>query len=66
MQPISGSSGRVGVSEKHETHAAALFLGPSYTKRQYQYCDNSAMMLVILFLLKTMESLQKGVQPIFK
>ena len=36
-------------------------LGSVYTKRQRQRCDNSAMMLAILFSLKTMESLQNGV-----
>ena len=41
-------------------------LGPVYTKRQRQYCDNSAMTLVILFTLKTMESLQNGVATHFQ
>ena len=36
-------------------------LGPVYTKRQCQGCDNSVMTLAILFLLKTMESLQIGI-----
>ena len=30
-------------------------LGPVYTERQHQRCDNSAMMLAILFSLKSME-----------
>ena len=30
--------------------------GPVYTRHQHQYCDNSAMMLGILFSLKIMES----------
>ena len=38
--------------------------GPVYTEHQSQHCDNSAIMLVILFSLKTMESLQNGLQPI--
>ena len=38
----------------------AMSLGPVYTKRQHQRCDNSAMTLAILFSLKTMESLQTG------
>ena len=41
-------------------------LGPIYIKRQRQRCDNSAMMIAVLFSLKTMESLQNGLQPIFK
>ena len=46
-------------------------LGPVYTKRQRQLCDNSAMTLAILFSLKTMESLenrlktQSGATPLF-
>ena len=38
-------------------------LGPVYTKRLHQCCVNSALTLVILFLLKTMESLENGLQP---
>ena len=34
--------------------------GPVYTKRQSQCSDNVAIMLMILLLLKTMESLQIG------
>ena len=34
-----------------------------YTKRQCEHCDNSAMTLVILFSLKTVESLENGLQP---
>ena len=34
--------------------------GPVYTKRQSQCSDNDAIMLMILLLLKTMESLQIG------
>ena len=41
----------------------ADFLGPIYTKRPRQRWDNSAMMLAILFSLKTMESLENGLQP---
>ena len=40
-------------------------LGSLYTKRQCQCCDNSVMMLAILFSLKTVESLQNGVATIF-
>ena len=40
-------------------------LGSVYTKRQCQCCDNSVMMLAILFSLKTVESLQNGVATIF-
>ena len=36
-------------------------LGPIYTKRQHQHCDKFALTLVILFSLKTIESLQDGV-----
>ena len=39
-----------------------LILGPMYTKRQRQLCDNAAMTLAILFSLKTMESLENGLQ----
>ena len=35
-------------------------LGPVYTKRQHQCYHNSVVTLVILFSLKTMESLQNG------
>ena len=38
-------------------------LGPVYTKRQRQRCDNSAMTLVILFSLKTVELFNNGLQP---
>ena len=37
-------------------------LGPIYTKRQRQRCDNSAMTLAILFSLKTVELLENGLQ----
>ena len=38
-------------------------LGPVYTKQHSQHCDNCVMMLVILFSLKTMETLENGLQP---
>ena len=38
-------------------------LGPVYTKRQRQCFHKSAMTLVILFSLQTMESLERGLQP---
>ena len=38
-------------------------LGPIYTKRQSQRCNNSVMTLAILHLLKTIESLKNGLQP---
>ena len=41
----------------------AIPLGPIYTKRQRQCCDNCAKTLAILFSLKTMESLENGLQP---
>ena len=37
-------------------------LGPVYTKRQRQCCDNSVMTLVILFSLKSVESLENRLQ----
>ena len=37
-------------------------LGPVYTKRQCQRCDHSAMTLVILFSLNSMEILENGLQ----
>ena len=37
-------------------------LEPVYIERQHQRCDNSAMMAMILFSLKTMESLENGLQ----
>ena len=40
-----------------------LYLGPVYIKHQHQCCNNSAMMLAILFALKVMESLENGLQP---
>ena len=41
-------------------------LGLVYAKRQGQRCDNSVMTLVILFSLKTMESLQVRVATHFR
>ena len=41
-------------------------LGPIYTKHPRQRCDNCAMTLAILFLLKTLESLQNGVATYFQ
>ena len=38
-------------------------LGPVYTECHSQRCDNSAMILVSLFSLRTMELLEKGLQP---
>ena len=50
---------------KSQTFARMFFnvalLQPVYTKRQHQRCGNSAMMLAILFSLKTMESLQTSI-----
>ena len=40
-------------------------LGPIYTKRQHQCCDNSVMMLAILLSMKSVESLQNGVATYF-
>ena len=37
-------------------------LGPVYTKRQHQHYDHSAMTLVILFSLKSIEMLKSGLQ----
>ena len=39
-----------------------LALGPVYTKRQRQCCDNSVMTVTILFSLKSIESLENGLQ----
>ena len=36
--------------------------GHVYTKQQHQHCDNSEMMLAILFSLKSMESFENGLQ----
>ena len=36
-----------------------------YTKRQRSSCNNSAITLMILFSLKTMESLENGLQPAY-
>ena len=41
-------------------------LGPVYTEHQCQCCTNSAMILAILFLLKTMESHQNGIATHFQ
>ena len=35
-------------------------LGPVYTKHQRRFCDHSAMTLVILFSLKSMETFENG------
>ena len=40
-------------------------LGPVYTKHQWQRCNNSGMMLAILLLLKSVESLEKWVATPF-
>ena len=45
-----------------ETGSFRNVLGPVYTKRQRQRCDHSAMTLVILFSLKSMEMLENGLQ----
>ena len=37
-------------------------LGPVYTKHQRRFCDHSVMTLVILFSLKSMETLENGLQ----
>ena len=48
-----------------------VLLGPGYTEHQRQRCDISVMTLALLFLLKTMETLenglrlQSGVTPLF-
>ena len=38
----------------------AVFMVQFTQKRQHQRCDNSVITLAILFLLKTMDSLQNG------
>ena len=40
-----------------------IVLGSVYVKRQRQHCDDSAMTLMILFSMKTMKSLENGLQP---
>ena len=45
---------------------AQPLLGPIYTKRQRQCCNNSEMTLAILFSLKSMESLLNGVATYFQ
>ena len=37
--------------------------GPIYTKCRRQYCNNSAMILALLFSLKSTASLENGLQP---
>ena len=58
-------------SEKFDVMIKGLFssfpnisrqLRPVYTKRQRQRCDHSTMMLAILFSLKSMETLENGLQ----
>ena len=52
-----------GVLNCHPTHF--WWIGESghvYTKRQRQCCDHTAMTLVILFSLKSMEMLENGLQ----
>ena len=44
---------------------ANAVLGPVYTRRQLQHRDNAAMILVILFSLKSMV-LQNGVATLFR
>ena len=41
-------------------------LGPIYTKRQHQCCDNSAMTVEILFSLKQWSRFRMVLQPILK
>ena len=43
--------------------SVGTLLGPVYTKCQHQRCDNSVMTLVILFSLKSVESLENRLQP---
>ena len=47
----------------HENKPTRTKLEPVYTKHPHQRCYISAMMLAILFSLKTMESLENGFQP---
>ena len=49
-----------------EMSQESLTLGPVYTKHQHQHCDNSAIMLVILSSLQTMELLKNGVATHFQ
>ena len=50
-------------SKKTNYPECFVFLGSVYTKRQRQRCTNSAMMLAILFSLKSMETLENRLQP---
>ena len=53
----------VSMTSDSESDAAKKALGSVYTEHQHQGCDNSWMTLAILFSLKTMESLENGLQP---
>ena len=64
---ISGSVSVIDYNLSDIADANALLgvngpLGPVYTKRQHQHCDNVATTLAILFSLKTMESLENRLQ----
>ena len=48
-------------NRRRSTRVSAL--GPVYTKHKHQCCDNCVIMLAILFYLKTMKSLENGLQP---
>ena len=65
MHRLNQETKGIVIVTTHGVHCCSL-LGPVYTKRQQQCCDNSAMMLVILFSLKTMESLQNRVATYFQ
>ena len=51
--------------ERGKVGNLTVYLGPRLHQRQRQCCNNSAMMLAIMFSLKTMELLQKGVATHF-
>ena len=59
-----GQPGQTGHRHRtlHQRYSLVHAQGPVYTKRQRQLCDNVAMTLVILFSLKTMESLENRLQ----
>ena len=59
---VAGDQGGHPVQGREESRCG-LFLGLVHTERQRHFCHNAAMMLAILFSLKTVESLENGLQP---
>ena len=59
---VAGSEPSSAAQDNKHDAFNALMLGPVYIERQCQRCDYSAMKLAVLFSLKSMETLENGLQ----